>query len=139
LLGFIDDYQSGEVNGYKVIGSTDYLLNTKENLAVALAFGNPTVKKAVYNKLSINKHLSFPNIVHPSVELSRFIKLGKGNIVSSGVSMSANIEIGNFNLIHYNCSIGHDVILEDYNSIYPLTSLSGYVSLESGIEVGANT
>src|SRR5699024_6707538 len=135
LLGFIDENEVNEINGYRSLGDIKYLLNYTESLNVVLAFGNPSVKKKAYEELKQNVHLHFPNLIHPSVEISPYNKLGKGNIISKGVSLSTNIHINEFNLIHYNCSIGHDVLIGSYNSIFPLAAISGYTSLANGIEV----
>jgi len=136
LLGFIDENEVNEINDYRSLGDINYLLNYTDNLNVVLAFGNPSVKEKVYEALKENVYLCFPNLIHPSVEISPYSKLGKGNIISNGVSLSTNIHINDFNLIHYNCSIGHDVLIGSYNSIFPLAAISGYTSLANGIEVG---
>lgn len=139
ILGFVDDQATGFINEYKVWGDSEDLLNTEELISVVLALGNPKIKKKVYNKLKSNNKIRYPNIIHPSVEVSRFNNIGIGNVISIGVVMSTNIELNNFNLIHYNSSVGHDVALGNYNSVFPLTSLSGYVVLKDEVEVGANS
>jgi len=139
ILGFVDDQATGLINEYKVWGDSEDLLNTEEPMSVVLALGNPKIKKKVYTKLKNNNKISYPNIIHPSVEISKFNNMGIGNVISKGVVMSTNIKLNNFNLIHYNSSIGHDVVLGSYNSVFPLTSLSGYVVLNDEVEVGANS
>lgn len=140
ILGFVDDQeQRTEINGLKVLGGLNYLLNYQEDLHVVLAFGSPKIKEKIHKSLSVNSHIQFPNLIHPSVELSAHNDIGEGNVISKGVSLSTDIFIGNFNLIHYNCSIGHDVSIGNYNSVFPLTALSGYVSLGNSVEVGSNT
>ncbi|WP_373893840.1 NeuD/PglB/VioB family sugar acetyltransferase [Virgibacillus sp. CBA3643] len=138
LKGFVDDANTGMVNGYAVLGGIEYLLNYTEKVNVVLAFGSPAVKKKLFDKLKYKENITFPNIIHPNVEVSPFNKFGKGNIVSSGVALSTNIQINDFNLIHYNCSIGHDVSMGSFNSVYPLTALSGFVVLGEEVEVGTN-
>lgn len=139
-IGFADDSEiRSEINGLEVLGGIDYLLNYQKELNIVLAFGSPKVKEKVYNALAVNKNIHFPNLIHPSVEISRYNQLGKGNIISKGVALSTNITISNFNLIHYNCSIGHDVKMGDYNSVFPLTALSGYDELGDSVEIGTNT
>lgn len=140
IFGFVDDNERRkEINGLKVLGGLNYLLDFQKDINVVLAFGSPKVKEKISKKLSTNTHIRFPNLIHPSVEFSSYNTIGRGNVISKGVSLSTNIVIGDFNLIHYNCSIGHDVSMGDYNSIFPLTALSGYVSLENSIEVGTNS
>lgn len=139
LLGFIDDNEDAKVvNGLRVLGGIDVLENYKKDINVVLALGIPRVKQIIYKRLSRMDNICFPNIIHPSVELSLYNQFGKGNVISKGVALSSNITLGNFNLIHYNCSIGHDISMGDYNSIYPLTALSGYVALNDGVIVGTN-
>lgn len=138
IIGFVDDDAKGTVNGYEVWGTTEDLIMIDEPMSAVLALGNPVLKKQTYNRLKHNTNIQFPNLIHPTVESSRFNIIGHGNVISKGVSMSTNIVLANFNLIHYNCSIGHDVSLGSYNSVFTLTSLSGYVSLKDGVEVGAN-
>lgn len=139
IVGFVDDQATGVINEYSVWGTTEDLLKIDESISVVLAVGNPKSKKSTYSKLKKNHKINYPNIIHPSVENSKFNKIGIGNVISKGVVMSTNIKLNNFNLIHYNSSVGHDVALGNYNSVFPLTSLSGYVVLNDEVEVGANS
>ncbi|MFC3039871.1 transferase [Virgibacillus xinjiangensis] len=136
--GFVDDQNSGQVNGYKILGGIEFLQQKTTPINVVLAFGKPSIKKKIYEELKHNENIMFPNLVHPNVDISPFNLFGKGNIVSFGVALSSNIQIGNFNLIHYNCSVGHDVSMGDFNSVFPLTALSGFVELKDSIELGTN-
>lgn len=138
IQGIIDDYNDNNVYEYPYLGDIKYLLNLQERTHIVIAFGNPKIKYEKYQLLKCNKNLLFPNLIHPGVSLPQTLSIGKGNIISSGVSLSADVKIGNFNLIHFNSTIGHDVFIENYNSIYPLTSLSGYVHIHNGVEVGSN-
>lgn len=139
IIGFVDDQATDEINGYPVWGTTRELLEMTEETSLVIALGDPETKKNIYTKLKENPKIHYPNLIHPSVDNSRFNALGIGNVISKGVSLSTNITMTDFNLIHYNCSIGHDVSLGSYNSVFPLTSLSGYVNLCNEIEVGANS
>ncbi|OZU88235.1 hypothetical protein CIL03_11310 [Virgibacillus indicus] len=138
LQGFVDDSDTGQINGYEILGNIDYLLKFSKPVNIVLAFGNPHIKKDLFDKLSKNKNIIFPNLIHPNVYVSPYNVFGKGNIISSGVALSTNIQINDFNLIHYNCSIGHDVSMGNFNSVFPLTALSGYVELGDEIEIGTN-
>ncbi|MFC5604801.1 NeuD/PglB/VioB family sugar acetyltransferase [Sporosarcina koreensis] len=141
FLGFIDDDASvvgTYINGVKVVGDTEYLLglNTMANVIIAIA--NPVVKAKIFEKLSLNKNLLYPNIIHPSVHLNSSIKMGIGNIISDNVAFSANVFVGDFSLIHFNCTIGHDVEIGDYSTMYPGANISGYVKLMEKCEIGSN-
>ncbi|MFS0689426.1 hypothetical protein AB1K89_09295 [Sporosarcina sp. 179-K 8C2 HS] len=142
ISGFIDDESSvigAYINGMKVVGDTDFLLelNTVSNVVIAIA--NPEVKAKIYDKLSINKNLLYPNVIHPSVHLNSSIKMGIGNIISDNVAFSANVFVGDFSLIHFNSTIGHDVQIEDYVTVYPGVNLSGYSRMKSKSQAGTNS
>lgn len=139
ILGFVDDHAIGIINGYEVWGTTEDLLKINEHISIVLALGDPEIRERIHDKLKYNTKIQYPNLIHPSVENSRSNLIGYGNVISKGVSMSTNIKLRNFNLIHYNSSIGHDVSIGSYNSIFPITSLSGYVILRDGIEIGSNS
>lgn len=140
ISGFVDDNETrSEVNGLKVLGGSDYLLNYQKDINVVLAFGSPKVKEKIYNTLSPKENIYYPNLIYPGVEVSNHNQFGKGNIISKGVALSTNITISDFNLMHYNCSIGHDVSMGDYNSVFPLVALSGYDKLGNCVEIGTNT
>lgn len=136
LLGFVDDTEMTKINGINYLGNIDYLVNYQKEISVVIALGTPIIKKKVYEKLSTNPYIKYPNLIHPDVELSAYNYLGIGNIISKGVVLSTNIQVNDFNLIHYNCSIGHDVLIGSYASIFPLSSISGYVSIEDEVEIG---
>src|SRR5699024_5257562 len=110
-----------------------------KDINVVLALGSPKIKGNIYNVLSNNENIHFPNLIHPSVEISKQNQLGKVNIISKVAVLSTNISISKFNLIHFNCSIGHDISMGDFNTIFPLVALSGYDSLKNFVEIGTNT
>src|SRR5699024_5513431 len=95
IVGFVDDFNNkGKVNGIPVLGDIDYLFKIKNNINVVIAFGSPKTKQKIVTKLSPNNNIKYPNIIHPSVDISQYNHFGYGNIISNGVAMSTNIEIG---------------------------------------------
>lgn len=141
IKGFIDDnieIHKRMIHNIEVLGDLDYLLKIESFANVVLAIAKPDIKAIVYERLSKNKNLFFPNIIHPKVHLSPSVEIGWGNIVSENVSFSADVEIGSFTLIHFNSSIGHDVCISDYSTIYPGASVSGFVQLKDKCEIGSN-
>lgn len=142
LSGFIDDDPSANgtyVNDMKVVGDTKFLLGLNKTANVVIAIANPEVKAKIYEKLSVNKNLLYPNVIHPSVHLNSSIRMGMGNIISDNVAFSANVCVGDFSLIHFNCTIGHDVQIEDYVTVYPGVNLSGYSRMKYKSQAGTNS
>lgn len=143
ILGFIDDLSvdlKTNINGYKIIGNTQYLKQYTKNLSVLICVGNPFLRKYIYDKLRCNKYIKFPNYLAPEVQYNDdMLDIGYGNIVSYNNILTSNIRIGNFNIINMNCILGHGVVVGDFNTISPTTTLLGDSKIEDFNDVGAGT
>lgn len=140
LIGFTDvnvDIHGAEVNGYPVLGSDDWLKNrTKEVYAVCCA-ANPLLRKKIINSLPAG--VKFATLIDPTVELSKYNRIGKGVVICCGTSITVNITIGSHVIINLNCTVGHDTILKDYCTLNPNVNISGNNLLEEGITMGTGS
>lgn len=143
IKGYIDDGQSGVINGYSVIDTVEGFIKAYENnlgkIAIVCAIGNSKIRKRVIEKFAQCSNFVFPNLIDPSVIMSERIELGSGNIICAGNILTVNIRIGSFNIINLDCTIGHDVIMEDYVTIYPSVNLSGATSIGNCSELGTGS
>lgn len=140
ILGFLDDNEENHgltVNELPVLGGAEWL-EGKGEIHVALGIGSPKAKKVIVTKLAKYQHVIFPNLIHPTVTISRFNTLGKGNIICEGTILTVNIDIKDFAIINLNCTIGHDVTIKNYTTILPNSSISGNVVFEEGVDFGTN-
>jgi sugar O-acyltransferase (sialic acid O-acetyltransferase NeuD family) len=141
ILGYIDDNKENtgkELNGYPVLGTSDWLTSQEEEIAVAVAVGAPKTKRAIVEKLKNRNNIQFPNLIHPSLQISEYNVLGKGNIICEGNILTCNIQIKDFVTINLNCTVGHDTILGNYCTILPNSSISGNVHFKEGVDFGTN-
>lgn len=131
LVGFFDDSETlkGTRNDYGVVlGGIDDLNLYNQELAVAIAIGNPLVVMKVVNRIT-NDNIWYPNLVSPDVVLmdEEHFSMGKGNIICSKCWFSCNVCIGNFNIFNVGVVVGHDACLGSYNSLMPSVNISGEV------------
>jgi sugar O-acyltransferase (sialic acid O-acetyltransferase NeuD family) len=137
LLGYIDDYKETgiELNGYKVIGDTEYLikLSREKELFGVISVQNPEVKKAFVKTL---KNIKWETLIHPSAIITRTVTIGEGSIITAGNIISNNVNIGKHCLINLGCTVGHDNVIEDYVCIMPGCNLSGFTTLKEGSYLG---
>ena len=104
---------------------------------VVVGIGYPDIRERVARSLRPNHYLSFPNLIHPGVDIDReLVNIGVGNIITQGVVMTCNIELGDFNLVNWNVSIGHDASIGSWNVINPGSRVSGCVSIANTCLVG---
>lgn len=133
VKAFYDDaYVNNEdiIDEVKCIGTLDDLIKTKKG-EISLVFGiadrdvvNTTVKKL--EKINL---FSFPNIIHPSVELNSGVVFGKGNVVAAGSIFSCDINIGDFNFFNTFMGVGHDAEVGNFNCFMPRVQISGGVKM----------
>lgn len=140
IVGFVDDnieIHNSFINGYKVLGSVDYLLSIKKEIYVICAMANYKIKKMIVGKIGKSTNHKFANIIHPSVYIDRTIKIGNGSIIYPAVIMTTNITIGNHVIISPKTGIGHESIIEDYVSLLWNTNISGNDRLCEGCFIGS--
>ena len=138
LIGYIDDVveKGTQINGYYVLGKSDFLSDRTSPLAVVCAVGISKVRKKIIAKIIGNKNLYFPNLIDPSVQLSNYMEFGRGNIICAGTILTVNIKIADFCIINLDCTIGHDDNLSSYVTIYPSVNISGCVDIGERAEIG---
>jgi hypothetical protein len=124
LVGFYDDgLPVGQtiLGKHPVLGSTQDLIDTQEELAAAIAFGNPSTRKKVWEKLQVNSNLSFPILIHPQALLmnKERISLGQGTVIFPFSILTTDIELGENCLVHTRASVHHDVNVGSHSVIMP--------------------
>lgn len=138
IVGFYDDNieQDKNINGIPFLGNTEGINLIEKPCCLAIAIGNPEIKKRIYNKIS-NHFVSFPNLIHPSVIIGRDnIQMGKGNIICAGTIITNDINIGDFVILNLCCTLGHDSIIKSFSSFMPSVNISGEVIIKESVYVG---
>jgi len=158
ILGYVDTKDKiGSQNGeYAVIMDDEDLASYGKPINVASGIGSPKLSNLIFSKITQNKNLLFPNLVHPSsIGDWKRIKMGQGNIICANSVFTTDIEIKDFNIFNLSCTVGHDVKIGSYNIFNPTVNVSGgveiddrnligtgaqilqYLSIGSGVSIGA--
>lgn len=139
FIGFYDDNieKGSMINGFKVLGSIDELLQVDYNLEVVLSIADPTIKKKIYETINCNHFISFPTLIHPNVLIGTDeVSFGYGCIICASNIITVNISLGNFVILNLGCTVGHDTKIGDYCSFMPSVNISGEVIIENSVYVG---
>lgn len=140
LIGFFDDTKlaGSAVSHYgMVLGGMDKLLQVEEPLAVVIAINDNKTVRRIRDEIT-NDHISFPNLIDPSVFYidKETVSMGEGNIIQNHCMISCDVVIGNFNLINDHVVIGHDNTIGDFNGLMPGAHLSGGITIGNGNLLG---
>ncbi|HYK38650.1 MAG TPA: hypothetical protein VEU98_01420 [Candidatus Eremiobacteraceae bacterium] len=133
---------SGELGQSRVYGTVDHsdedVLSGAVIADIVIGIGEAEARHRIISRYSELRALTFPNLIDPSVEISRdLVTVGKGNVFHQRVVLSCDIVIGDFNLFNKGCIIAHDVSVGSYNDVQPAASLHGYSRLGNLCTVGA--
>ncbi len=118
FLGFLEKDKTKHGNvilGYPVLGSDDLLIDKLKNCVVINnVMANPRIHEIVTKNLINAYHIKeFPNLVHPSVNLSHST-IGVGNIIYPHTVIEPMACIGDFNIL-FNAYVAHETVVGDYN------------------------
>jgi sugar O-acyltransferase (sialic acid O-acetyltransferase NeuD family) len=134
VVGFVDDDATKkdlDINGVKVIGTTDELSYFKERLGVKgamVAIGDNPMRRKLSEKI-IKSGLELINAIHPTVIKDTGVEIGKGCYIGQGVILVTGTRIGNCVNIHTGATIDHDNIIEDGANLGPGVHTAGRVKI----------
>ena len=128
----------GQERPFGLVDTLDDELCALGSLAdVVIGVGHPPLRRRVVSSLQVNPRLSYPNLIHPRVELDpALVRLGIGNMMTQGVVLTCDIVLGDFNLLNWNVTVGHDCRIGSFNVINPGSSVSGNVTMGDGCLIG---
>ena len=138
VVGFLDDdkkLHGKKINGYSILGGINWLSN-KKKIGCVVAIGDSRIREIVVKKLK-NLNVSFPIIIHPSVIMSEFVRVGKGTVIHAGTIIPPDTEIGNFVFINLRSQIGHDCKIKDFVSIMAGVNITGDTIIEKGAYIAS--
>lgn len=136
LLGFVDDgVNVSTVEGYPVLGNVDSLFHMELLPWVIVAIANAEFRKKIVTRIQ-QQSVPLATLIHPSVQISRFVNIGEGSIICAQAVLTTNIILGLASIINPNCFIGHDTVLNDFVSLMPGVNVAGEVTLGEGVFMG---
>ena len=124
VQGFYDDgLAQGEMvlGKYEVLGNLNSLQEIQSEVSVAIAFGNPKMRKKCWDVLKENANIQFPNLIHPNALImsAERILWGKGVIVFPLAVLTTDLSIGDNVVVHTGASVHHDVSVGSHSVIMP--------------------
>lgn len=144
VIGYVDiSDQYGDVcvgdHVYPYLGTDQFLLHKKEDTNVAICVGSSALRKKIAEKLMLNPHLKFPNLILSNTRICTDAKMGQGVIISMDCRVSTNVRMGDFVFLNMGSVVCHDGKLGDYVTLSPDVRLAGNVTVGSESELGMGT
>lgn len=137
VVCFIDDNvkkQESVLNDIPVM-SLEQARREFPKAKVVCGVGIPKTREILMKKAS-SIGFDFETIIHPRVEHSQWVEIGKGTVICAGNILTTNIVLGQHVQINLDCTVGHDVIMGDYTTLAPGVHVSGWVHFGKRVYVG---
>lgn len=124
LLGFIDEEQTGEVEGVKVLGTLDDFLKMDASVQffVADMDGNARQRIAETCKAA---GFTGATIIDKVGAMAPSCEIGEGCYIGFNSYLSPAVKVGAFSILECNCIIGHDTVVGAYTTFRMRASLGG--------------
>ena len=137
VVCFVDDNPAlfgRQINGIPVMSLED-AAGRFAGAGIVSGIGSPKARACVMEKAVVAGFMPV-SLIHPRVEMSRWIKMGEGVVICAGCILTTNIQIGKQVQINLDSTVGHDVVLGDYTTLAPGVRVSGWVHFGKRVYVG---
>lgn len=134
---FVDDNPAlagKQVNGIPVMRLEDAAVRFA-GAGIVSGIGSPKAREMVMQKAVAARFIPVP-LIHPRVEMSRWIDMGEGAVICAGCILTTNIQIGKQVQINLDCTVGHDVAMGDCTTLAPGVHVSGWVHFGKRVYAG---
>jgi sugar O-acyltransferase (sialic acid O-acetyltransferase NeuD family) len=122
------------VNGIPIVQLREFA-ERYPGTPIAIAIGDSVLRERCVRKCA-EAGLSFASLVHPRVEVSRWVTLGEGAIVCAGNIVTTNVALGQHVHVNVGCTISHDANIGDFCTLSPGVHLAGWVTLGRRVFLG---
>ncbi len=99
-----------------------------DKLEAVVGIGEPAVREKKYEQLKVDG-IRTPTLIHPSVQIPEFTKIGSGVVIQCGCFISTNVVIEDHVYIQPQCNIGHDDVLSEGCMISGMGNIAGTVKI----------
>jgi len=134
IIGYVDD--DPKKTGNKIDDVMVYSNKNKpkkKNIFATCGIMDHVNRKRIFENEIIKSGYQITNLIHPTVELPKCLKIGQGNIIFGNIHISFEVNIKNFNFICNFCDLGHNLAVNDFVTILPSVVIGG------NCEIGAQT
>ncbi len=137
LVSFIDDneaVQGTTLNDIPVL-SLEACRQQFPTAKVVPGIGAPRARAITMQKAAAAGYEP-ATLIHPNVEMSRWVNIGAGTVICAGNIVTVNITLGKYVQINIDCTVGHDVIMGDFTTLAPGVHVSGWVHMGQRVYIG---
>jgi len=127
-------YKESRLMGIEVIKRSSF---NPKLFKVVIAIGDQKVRRRLVEELP--EETEYFTIIHPSVFMSKDVKVGIGSIVSPGCILTYDVEIGVHSIINVGVSISHNCRIGEFFTASPKVCIAGNTQIGNNVFLGLNS
>ncbi len=134
------EHDRNEIDGFPVYPDKPDVISdlVAKGWQLSIGVANPRARRTIARAHS---QWPFAALLHPTASFGfgqrERVASVNGAIVAAGARFMSSISLGEHVVVSLNATIGHDVIIGSYCAVMPGASISGNVTLEAAVYVGA--
>ena len=98
-----------------------------EKAFLFIAFGNNTIR--LQKGVELGKRFCIPSIIHPSAQVSKYARIGKGVFIGALSNIDPDCRIEDFCIINNHASLSHDSIIGKGSHVSVGAALAGHTTV----------
>ncbi|MGA2669354.1 MAG: acetyltransferase [Ignavibacteria bacterium] len=142
FLGFVDEdpkLLGLTVREYPVLGDITWFEdNYNCKIKIIIGIGNNYIRRIMVNQL-LKYEPTFASLIHPSVNITKQVKLGPGSVILAGCTLTNNITIGEHVIVNIGTSISHDSNIKNFVNLCPGVHISGNNLINEDVYMGTGS
>ena len=141
VLGFVDDdTEKKEVDGFRRLGSIDYIVSAygREDIWLVNGMGSigaPGRRRTFYMRFKASGY-AFASVVHSASIVSPNAELEEGVQVMAGAIIQPGAYVGENTIVNTGATVDHDCTIGSHVHIAPGAILSGNVQVGDRVHIG---
>ena len=136
VVGFVDDFVKGNVEGVPVYASVEDILGFQDYKYI-VAVGDMEARKKLIEKIN-ELNLACVNLIDPTASIEDGAVIGTGNYIYKFVSVYASASIGDHNIINTKAVLATDAAVGNNCNICMGSNLCGDVHVGDNSYIGYN-
>lgn len=135
IVGFLDDGETGNVHGYKIIGKTNFIQELSDNdTYFIIAIGSNSIRKVISEKYH---DINWYTAIDPSAIISAKVLIKEGTVVMPRAVINIDAEVGMHSIINTGAIVEHDCIIKDFVHVSPGALITGGCKIDNLVHIGA--
>lgn len=136
LLGFLDDGDVADLEGFPVLGRDELLKSLEANYVIGV--GSPALRSKL-GSLADNHRRQPATLIHSAARVDRRAAIGPGALIAECSHVQYGASVGRHVVVNINAIVGHDCRIGDYSALAGNVMVGARAKIGNEVFFGMNS